>query len=117
MKGVQQSFIRDLEETSYDSKFSCDFTDTKGSLARQVILLLREKDLILLLSFDESFLEEVGIYGRGQQLVATNLSGSKETALTFAVCKADGECLRLRLSLADICCRVPYPTPVATNIG
>jgi hypothetical protein len=78
------------------------------------LLRLSEQRLVLLLGFDECFLEEVGIC---TYLLARGFGTSQITGLTLAVGETDSQSLGLRLALADVGSGVPDPAAVAANVG
>jgi hypothetical protein len=78
-----------------------------------LLLLRAEEELVVLLCLEESLLEVVGVYNISE----LSFHGIVEVfRLTFAVGKADGQCLCLRSTLADIGSRIPYPRSVGANI-
>jgi len=76
---------------------------------RSVVL---EEGLIVLLSLDEGFFEEVGVY-----IIVSTVILTRCLVPTLAVTKTDGQGLRLWLTLRDIGCDVPDPRSIAAHIG
>lgn len=72
-----------------------------------------EQLLVLLLSLDERFLEQVGICTSLSVIVYRQNSGQ----LTLTVAEPDGKSLCFWFALANICRHVPDPAAVAANVG
>ena len=77
------------------------------------LFLLAQERLVLLLCFDERFLEEVRIC---DVVSKSSLPQYHEDERTVGVGEADGKRLRLWLALGDVGRSVPHPTAVATDV-
>jgi hypothetical protein len=51
------------------------------------------------------------------QIITGNKRIFRQIERTVTVGKANGESLGFRLPLADVCCGIPDPAPVATHVG
>lgn len=93
------------------------FWNRRTSPDRAYALLLLEKRLVLLLGFDESLLEEVGVCKISSVPHVIACVVVFVGKLTLAVAETNGKGLSLRLALGDICRGVPNPRAVTADVG
>ena len=79
------------------------------------ISVFLEERLILLLCFDEGFLEKIGIWKVPSAVSHHRVNGKRRQTLAIGEANCKRACFGL--AVANIGCRIPYPASIATDVG